>query len=139
MIVRTLIYKSQSIVTQNIIFFASHNHKIMEINGLPMYSGSFDHLRHGIRSLENDCISNHTIQIINNHNKQWLNKLDSINRSYGSSLAMRLATEKEMFSHSHRLPGLESSNISLQTLLGKDEIIEFADVLNGNLLFYIIF
>jgi hypothetical protein len=111
----------------------------MEMNGLPMYSGSFDHLRHGIRSLENDCISNHTIQIINNHNKQWLNKLDNVNRSYGSSLAMRLATEKEMFSHSHRLPGLESSNISLQTLLGKDEIIEFADVLNGNLFLMILY
>jgi len=104
----------------------------MEMNALPMYSGSYDNLRHGIHSLENEFLPNHPIKIINNNKNQWIMKLDNVRRSYGSSLAMRLATEKETFSRSHRLPGLESSNISLQTLLGNDEIIEFSDVLNGN-------
>lgn len=99
-------------------------------DGLPMYSGSFNHLRHGIRSLENDFLPKHPQQL-NSEDQQWILKLSNIRRSYGSAFAMRLATEKEIFSHNRRLPGLKTSNISLQTLLGKDETIDFSDVLNG--------
>ena len=46
---------------------------------------------------------------------------------------MRLATEKAMFSRPHRLPGLQSSNISLETVMGTDSTIDFTDFLNGEI------
>lgn len=47
-------------------------------------------------------------------------------------MAMRLATERETFSRIRRLPGLESSHIALQTMMGTDETVDFPDFLNGN-------
>lgn len=45
---------------------------------------------------------------------------------------MRLKTEKEVLStQAARLPGLPSSRVGLETVLGTDETIEFEDVLNG--------
>ena len=60
----------------------------------------------------------------------WASKLDTVRRTHGSALAMRLATEKIMFSESHRLPGLKSSRVAHDTLMGTDNSIDFADFLN---------
>ena len=46
---------------------------------------------------------------------------------------MRLKTEKETLSQVRRAPGLPSSMIALETVLGTDETIEFEDFLNGKL------
>jgi hypothetical protein len=48
-------------------------------------------------------------------------------------MAMTLATEKEIFSRMRRLPGLETSNVGLETVMGVDESIDFPDFLNGGL------
>jgi hypothetical protein len=62
--------------------------------------------------------------------------LDDVRRIYGSGLAMRLATERQMASKvGGRLPGMESysvdsSNILLETLLGTDTKLDFQDVLS---------
>lgn len=104
-------------------------------NTLPVYSGSVDHLRQGFRSLEHETSSNHPLQ---SNRNIWMSKVDMVRRTYGSHLAMKLATEKEVFSHLRRLPGLESSNIALETVLGTDESMEFADYLNGIILLYIL-
>ena len=62
---------------------------------------------------------------------EWACKMDMVRRTYGSHLAMRLASERAMLSRPHRLPGLQSSNISLDTAMGTDTTIDFHDYLNG--------
>ena len=105
----------------------------METNGLPLYSGPVDHLRYGFRSLESDLNAQHPIQSLQStrNSSAWVAKLDNVRRTYGSHLAMRLATEKEIFGRNRRLPGLESSNIALQTVMGTSETVDFTDFLNG--------
>eukprot|EP00286_Rhodomonas_abbreviata_P023339 CAMPEP_0181305502 /NCGR_PEP_ID=MMETSP1101-20121128/9769_1 /TAXON_ID=46948 /ORGANISM="Rhodomonas abbreviata, Strain Caron Lab Isolate" /LENGTH=129 /DNA_ID=CAMNT_0023411433 /DNA_START=85 /DNA_END=474 /DNA_ORIENTATION=- len=108
----------------------------MDINGLPLYSGSVDHLRHGFQSLQTERSTSHPIhnlQSSRNSNNAFASKLENVRRTYGSHLAMRLATEKETFSRIRRLPGLETSNVSLQTVMGTDESMDFPDFLNDPL------
>lgn len=50
---------------------------------------------------------------------------------YGSAAAMRLRTERKVLSRYTRLPGLPSSYIGLDTLMGTDMDFDFEDVLNG--------
>ena len=101
--------------------------------GLPIYSGSVDHIRYGFRSLEHNGTAAHPVDALQKSLKEaeWAGKLDMVRRVYGSHLAMRLATEKAMFSRPHRLPGLQSSKIGLDTVMGTDLNIEFSDYLNG--------
>ena len=108
----------------------------MEANGLPVYSGAVDHLRYGFRSLENEFSAQHPIQNLQKsaNSSAWASKLDMVRRTHGSHMAMRLATEKETFSRIRRLPGLESSNIALQTLMGNAESVDFPDFLNGTII-----
>lgn len=52
-------------------------------------------------------------------------------RTFGIAAAMRLKTERDLLAQYQRAPGLPSSNIGLETVLGLDETIEFEDILNG--------
>ena len=105
----------------------------MEQQGLPVYNGPIDHLRYGFRSLESEMTAPHAVAAFqkNRGEAEWACKMDMVRRSYGSHLAMRLASERAMFSRPHRLPGLQSSNISLDTVMGTDSMIDFTDFLNG--------
>lgn len=105
----------------------------MEQQGLPVYSGPIDHLRHGFRSLESEMSAPHPVAAFqkNRGEAEWACKMDMVRRTYGSHLAMRLASERAMLSRPHRLPGLQSSNISLDTVMGTDTSIDFHDFLNG--------
>lgn len=109
----------------------------MEQQGLPVYDGPLDHLRYGFRSLESEMASAHPVSVFqkNRGEAEWLCKMDMVRRSYGSHMAMRLASEKAMLSRPHRLPGLQSSNISLETVMGTDTTIDFTDYLNGERIF----
>lgn len=104
------------------------------MEGLPVYTGPVDHLRYGFRSLENEKSAPHPVAVFqkNRGQAEWAQKMDMVRRSYGSHMAMRLASEREIFSRSHRLPGLQSSTTSLETLMGTDSKIDFTDYLNGN-------
>ena len=56
--------------------------------------------------------------------------LDGVRRLYGSGLAMRLATERQLASRvGGRLPGMEQSNLILDTVTGNDVMLDFSDVL----------
>jgi len=56
--------------------------------------------------------------------------LDGVRRLYGSGLAMRLATERQLASSAGgRLPGMPESKLALDTLTGNDVMLDFADVL----------
>jgi proteasome maturation protein len=104
----------------------------MEVQGLPIVTGPADHLRQGFLSFEQAHKAPHPVQVLQTQaDYAWNLKLDTVRRTYGSHLAMRLATEKQILSRSRRLPGLESSNIALATVLGEDESIDYKDFLNG--------
>jgi hypothetical protein len=76
---------------------------MQEENGLPIYNGPVDHLRHGFFSLESELGSNqHPVSVIENSNNAWMSKLEHVRRTYGTHLAMRLATEKATFDKQHR-------------------------------------
>ena len=105
----------------------------MENGGLPVFSGASDHMRLGFRSLETEMgVAQHPVRAIQKKSDSslWSSKLDQVRRVYGSSLAMRLATEKQIFDRSHRLGDLESSKIMRDTMIGMDDKIQFEDVLN---------
>jgi len=59
-------------------------------------------------------------------------KLDCamLKNSQGLHAPLKLHMERHITSQITRLPGLQSSNILLDTLTGKDETVEFADILN---------
>jgi hypothetical protein len=107
----------------------------MDSQGLQVLQGPVDHLRQGFNSWEQQYAAPHPVQIIQNRQDfEWKLKLDTVRRTYGSHMAMRLATEKQMHSRMKRLPGLQSSHIALDTLMGEDTSIGFQDFLNGMLL-----
>jgi proteasome maturation protein len=88
-------------------------------------------MRHESVSYAMEYSAQHPVQSLQTSaTREWSSKLDSVRRTYGSHMAMRLATEREFFSRNRRLPGLESSKIALQTLTGADETIEFSDYLD---------
>lgn len=104
----------------------------MDAQGLPILQGPVDHLRQGFRSLEQATSAQHPIQLMQNRSDlEWNLKLDTVRRTQGSHMAMRLATERTIMGRMRRLPGLKSSNIGMETLLGTDEQIDFKDYLNG--------
>mmetsp|Transcript_2246 Transcript_2246/g.2342 ORF Transcript_2246/g.2342 Transcript_2246/m.2342 type:complete len:128 (+) Transcript_2246:129-512(+) len=108
----------------------------MDGNFLPVHKSPVDHLRYGFRSLETErgqsCHPVANLQRANGND--WDLKLDMVRRTYGTHMAMRLMTEKEMFSRPHRLPGLQSSTTSVETLMGSDSVIGFSDVLSDPLM-----
>ena len=58
----------------------------------------------------------------------------SVERSYGSAAAISMKVEKAIMGNFQRLPGLRSSHVGLNTVLGVDEDIDFEDILNGTLM-----
>lgn len=78
---------------------------------------------------------NHPVEDLQRRSTMF-DDLDDVRRIYGSGLAMRLATERQMASKvGGRLPGMESSsvdssNIMLETLMGTDVKLDFQDVLS---------
>ena len=65
---------------------------------------------------------------------QWMNnQLDTkhflMAQAYGTHLPMQIRMECETVAQSRRLPGMTNCNIAMETLLGRDETIEFEDYL----------
>mmetsp|Transcript_8467 Transcript_8467/g.26218 ORF Transcript_8467/g.26218 Transcript_8467/m.26218 type:complete len:121 (+) Transcript_8467:334-696(+) len=65
---------------------------------------------------------------------QWLrNQLENkhyvMGNVYGTHLPMRLKMETNILSQVSRLPGIRSSHVGLNTILGRDETIDFEDYL----------
>jgi len=58
-------------------------------------------------------------------------KCDMVRRVYGSAAAMRMKSERAAAESIQRLPGLESSFVALEVVLGEDDTISFEDVLNS--------
>jgi hypothetical protein len=52
-------------------------------------------------------------------------------QTYGMHLPMRIRMELDILSQAKRLPGIRSSNIGAETILGRDETIDFEDFLGS--------
>ena len=52
-------------------------------------------------------------------------------QTYGSHLPMQVRMELDILSQAKRLPGIRSSNIGAETILGRDETIDFEDYLGS--------
>jgi len=66
--------------------------------------------------------------------KNWLrNQLQTkhhiMGNVYGTHLPMRIKMEMNILSQVQRLPGLRSSHVGMDTILGRDETIDFEDFL----------
>jgi proteasome maturation protein len=102
----------------------------MDNNSLPL-TGPVDHLRHGFSSLAANAKSSHPVQASLKNAENIPRHLESVSRTYGSHMAMRLATERELYSKAHRLPGLSSSLLGLSILTGSDSSLTYKDYLGG--------
>lgn len=106
----------------------------MEAAGLPILTGPIDHLRQGFQGLQLEAANNapHPLETLQKRGEYAFNsKLDMVRRTYGSHMAMRLATEQMIHDRDRRLPGLQSSHIACDTLAGSDITIDFQDYLNS--------
>merc|ERR1719329_1828082 len=50
-------------------------------------------------------------------------------QTYGAHLPMQIRMELDILSQAKRLPGMRSSNVGAETILGRDETIDFEDYL----------
>jgi len=100
---------------------------------LTLHRAPPDHLRYGLSSLEMAHAQKHPVEVLQKTQvkSEWTMKLDMARRQYGSHMAMRLETERQNFGRAHHLPGLKSSSISRDTVMGTDASIDFTDYLNG--------
>ena len=95
--------------------------------------GPINPLRNGFSSLETEHNSCHQVDLLerSRDTTEWDMKMNMVRRTYGSGLAMRLATEKASLNKSRRLPGLHFSTVAFDILKGSDNSIDFSDFLNG--------
>ncbi len=104
---------------------------------LPVLKEPVDQMREGLKAggFQSEASAPHPVQAFQATRKEreFRARLDSVARLYGIGAAMRLKTEKGVLSQVQRAPGLPSSMVGLETVLGTDETIEFEDVLNDPL------
>jgi proteasome maturation protein len=87
-----------------------------------------------LRAVAHDVYSQpaaHPVETIQNN---WLaNQLETkhflMAQTYGSHLPAQIRMELETVAQSKRLPGMPTCNIAMETILGRDETIDFEDYL----------
>ncbi|CAJ0764209.1 8843_t:CDS:10, partial [Entrophospora sp. SA101] len=94
--------------------------------------GIHDTFRFGPKSIESDISPTHPLE---NRLKYWEEtqsnlKLTLHRKVYGLHAPIRQLMERSIVSKVQRFPVLESSNLGLDILMGKDETIDFEDFLN---------
>ncbi|XP_053312365.1 proteasome maturation protein [Spea bombifrons] len=94
--------------------------------------GVHDTLRTGFRSVQNELLPSHPLELSEknfqlNQDKVSLANLRNIQ---GLHAPLRLQMEFQAVKQVQRLPFLQSSNIALESLRGTDETIGFEDILN---------
>jgi proteasome maturation protein len=88
--------------------------------------------RGGLRSMRHEAAATHPVERLERSSAvtEWENKLHHVERVYGPGQAMRMRMERAMLAQFQRAPGLPSSFVGLDTLLGRDVKIGFEDVLD---------
>jgi len=102
-------------------------------NDLPVLTTGRDTMRQGLGTIQNDKLPVHPVQIIQDTHFRRENESRKmmLNRVFGVYFPMRLQIEETILSQFQRFPGLKSSFVGLETLLGMDEEIEFEDYLSN--------
>eukprot|EP00741_Cyanophora_paradoxa_P020960 tig00021319_g20235.t1 len=90
-----------------------------------------DPLREGFSSVKAECTSVHPVAVVQ---KTWRNlcheqKQAMLSNVYGAQFPLRQQMEQKILSQFHRLPGLQSSFVALDTMLGVDDDLTFEDIL----------
>uniref|UniRef100_A0A7S2S4B2 Proteasome maturation protein n=1 Tax=Rhizochromulina marina TaxID=1034831 RepID=A0A7S2S4B2_9STRA len=97
---------------------------------IPVLQGPRDQMREGLQTtLAAESRQGHPLET-RLAVDDFSQKVDMVRRMYGSAAAMRLQTERLATEQIQRLPGLPSSFLALQTVLGEDCTLQFEDVLN---------
>ena len=106
----------------------------MSLSELPILTNGPDQLRHGISSTAGGAPPSltHPVQLIEQTfaKQQDANQKNLLARVYGSHLPMKLHMEQTLLSQFRRCGGLPSSNLGLSIVMGKDEEIDWGDVMN---------
>ncbi|CAM9572711.1 unnamed protein product [Ascophyllum nodosum] len=99
---------------------------------MPMARAPHDQMRFGFSSFAQDATSGHPLEAINKArvSNEFEFKMDTARKVYGSAFVMRMKTEVATLSQAQRLPGLPSSMLGLETVLGRDETVDFEDYLD---------
>jgi proteasome maturation protein len=104
----------------------------MDNHSIPFLRESQETLKYGLSKLRNH---NHLAHPVQHIQKNWIIDEEvrenfAMQRVFGTQMVMRLQMEKEILSQFKRLPGLHSSFVGLETMLGTGEDIDFEDFLN---------
>jgi len=91
-------------------------------------------MERSLRAVAQDVYSQPIAHPVETIQQNWLR--DSLEtkhyimaQTYGSHLPMQIRMELDILSQAKRLPGMRSSNIGAETILGRDETIDFEDYL----------
>eukprot|EP00743_Colponemidia_sp_Colp-15_P001981 GILK01002154.1.p1 GENE.GILK01002154.1~~GILK01002154.1.p1 ORF type:complete len:126 (+),score=14.27 GILK01002154.1:228-605(+) len=108
----------------------------MDGKQLPFLSTPHDTFREGFRSLQHDVMDKHPVETMQKMHFQTeeQTKMKMYGSLYGTHLPLRLNMERSILAQFGRLPGLPSSHVGLDTMLGRDEEIVFEDYLNDSAL-----
>ena len=87
-----------------------------------------------LRAVAHDVYSQPTAHPVEAIQNNWLaNQLETkhflMAQTVGTHLPMQIRMELETVAQSRRLPGIPTCNIAMETILGRDETIEFEDYL----------
>mmetsp|Transcript_23479 Transcript_23479/g.52954 ORF Transcript_23479/g.52954 Transcript_23479/m.52954 type:complete len:127 (+) Transcript_23479:88-468(+) len=100
-------------------------------NMMPVMRAPADQMRHGLQTpMALETNQGHPLESALRSHDEFAQKCDMVRRIYGCAAAMRLKSERTAAEQIQRLPGLPSSFVALQTVLGEDDTINFEDVLN---------
>jgi len=88
--------------------------------------------RNGSSNLKSEITSAHPVQIIEQQyeKKREETKRNLLSKVYGAHVPLKMQMEETILSQFQRFSGLPNSFVGLETLMGKDTTIDFADYLN---------
>lgn len=100
-------------------------------SSIPFLTAPYDTLREGLGTLKGDVLPTHPVeQIQEQHAKNaTATKYQMLRDVYGAALPARMEIESQILSKFHRLPGLPSSKLGLQSMTGALDEIDFESML----------
>lgn len=94
--------------------------------------GIHDVLRYGVTSAKSSITSSHPLEVPERNYEVSRERMthEALRHSQGLHAPLKLKMEKMLVSKTQRMPPLISSNMSLDTLTGHNESVDFSDYLN---------
>lgn len=101
--------------------------------------GFYDMMLTGLPNTRNKVVPCHPVEEIQKNFKQKNEEMNfsTLRKIQGIHAPLKLKMERIAVSKVGHLPCLPSSNLMLDTLTGQDELVDFGDILNGKLLYFI--